>query len=63
MKIKIFLLFIFCISSSISFSDEVTFDEWLVSFKNDALDQGISNNTLEKYNFLTINQKKYLFIS
>tara|TARA_B100000965_G_scaffold405143_1_gene438064 strand:- start:188 stop:1183 length:996 start_codon:yes stop_codon:yes gene_type:complete len=47
MKIKIFLLFIFCISSSISFSDEVTFDEWLVSFKNDALDQGISNNTLE----------------
>ena len=47
MKIKIFLLFIFCISSSISFSDEITFDEWLVSFKNDALDQGISNNTLE----------------
>ena len=47
MKIKIFLLFIFCISSSISFPDEVTFDEWLVSFKNDALDQGISNNTLE----------------
>ena len=47
MKIKIFLLFIFCISSSISFSKDVTFDEWLVSFKNNALDQGISNNTLE----------------
>ena len=56
MKIKIFLLFIFCISSSISFSDEVTFDEWLVSFKNDALDQGISNNTLET----VLSNAKYL---
>jgi len=47
MKItKLFLLIFFLIFSNSLNASEKTFDEWIISFKKNALDEGISNETV-----------------
>ena len=47
MKIKIFLITIFCIIESNSFAEDSSFEQWLVDFKKNAMSQGISITTLD----------------
>ena len=47
MKIKIFLITIFCIIASNSFAEDSSFEQWLVDFKKNAMSQGISITTLD----------------
>ncbi len=49
MKInKIILIFIFLIASNFSHAENKEFSQWLVSFKNYAINEGVSKKTLEK---------------
>ena len=47
MKIKIFLITIFCIIESNSFAEDSSFEKWLVDFKKNAMSKGISITTLD----------------
>ena len=45
--IKLFLIFFFLFKSNLIFANELEFDNWLIDFKNVAINSGISKNTVD----------------
>ncbi len=56
MKIKLFFILFFFINTNFVFAEDDLFNEWLIKFKNEAISEGISIETLE----LVMSNAKFL---
>ena len=56
MKIKLFFILFFFINTNFVFAEDDLFNEWLIKFKNEAISEGISIETLE----LVMSDAKFL---